>query len=167
MVSPIFGIAVGGNGAHLGDGLVGLGLDRILLHFLDHCFDGALDAALQFHRVRTGGHALHAFAEDALRQNGRGGGAVTGHIGGLGGHFAHHLRAHVLQRIFEFNFFRHSHAIFGDGGSAELLLEDHVAALGTQRYLHRVGQLIDTAKNRLTGILAINNLFCCHILISL
>ena len=125
-------------------------------------FDGLLDAALQRHRIRTGRNALHAFAVDALRQNGRGGGAVAGHIGGLGGHFAHHLRAHVLERILQLDFFRDGHAVFGDGRSAELFLEDHVAALRSQRHFHRVGQLIHAAENRLAGIFGINNLFCSH-----
>src|ERR1700693_1383955 len=56
------GIAVGRDRAHLGDGLIGLGLDRILLQLFAHRFDRALDAAFQFHRVCTGRHALHAFA---------------------------------------------------------------------------------------------------------
>jgi hypothetical protein len=58
--------------------------------------NGLLDAALQGHRVRAGSNRLHAFAVNGLRQNGRGGGAVTGHIGGLGSNLAHHLCAHVL-----------------------------------------------------------------------
>ena len=133
---------------------------RELLHFLDDRFDGLLDAALQRHRVRAGGNRLHAFAEDRLRQNGRGGGAVAGHVGGLRGHFAHHLRAHVLERILQLDFLRDRHAVLGDGRAAELLLEDHVAALGAERHLHGVGELVDAAQNRLTGIFAINNLFC-------
>ena len=99
----------------------------------------------------------------ALRQNGRGGGAVAGDVGGLGGHFAHHLRAHVLERILQLDFLGHGHAVLGDGRPAELLLEHHVAALGTERHLHRVGQLIHAAQDRLAGILAIDNLFCCHV----
>ena len=138
-----------------------------LLDFFDDRFDGLLDAALQSHRIGAGGDRLHAFAEDRLRQNGRGGGAVAGHVGGLRGHFAHHLRAHVLERILQFDFLGDRHAVFGDGGAAELLLENDVAALGAERDLHRVGQLIDAAQNRLAGIFAINNLFCCHVLILL
>ena len=78
-------------------------------------FDGALDAALERHRIGAGGDVLHAFAEDRLRQNGRGGGAVAGHVGGLGRHFAHHLRAHVFERILELDFLGYRHAVLGDG----------------------------------------------------
>ena len=44
-------------------------------------------------------------------------------------------------------------------GDAELLLEDDVPALGTERDLHRVGQLVDAAENRLAGLFAVYNLF--------
>src|SRR5439155_10689879 len=112
-------------------------------------------------------NTLHAFAEDGLRQNGRGGGAVAGDVGGLRSNLAHHLRAHVLERILQLDLFGHSDAVFGDGRSAELFLQDDVAALGTQRHLHGVGQLIYTAQDRLAGIFAIYDLFCCHGSISL
>ena len=166
MVLPMVVVAVGGNRADLGDHLAGDGLGE-LLHFLDHDLHGLLDAALQRHRVGAGGNALHAFAVDGLRQNGRGGGAVAGHVGGLRGHLAHHLRAHVLERILQLDFLGDRDAVLGDGRSAELLLQNDVAALGAERDLHRVGQLVHAAQNRLTGILAIYNLFCCHGLISL
>ena len=136
------------------------------LHFFDDRFDGLLDAALQRHRVGAGGNRLHAFAEDRLRQNGRGGGAVAGHVAGLRSNFAHHLRAHVLERILQLDFFRDRDTVFGDGRAAELLLENHVAALGAERHFHGVGELVDAAQNRLTGIFAINNLFCAIVLIS-
>src|SRR5213593_4099144 len=48
---------------------------------------------------------LDAFTINHLRENGGGGGAVAGDIGGLAGDFADHLRAHVLERVFEFDFF--------------------------------------------------------------
>src|ERR1035437_6685720 len=104
-------------------------------------------------------NGLDAFAVDALRQDGRSGGAVAGHVARLGGHFAHHLRAHVLQRIFEFDFLGDRDTVYGDGRSAELLLEDHVAALRAKRYFDRVGQLVHAAQNRLPGGIGIYNLF--------
>ena len=122
--------------------------------------NGLVDAALQRHRVRAGGNRLHAFAENRLRQNRRGRGAVAGDVGGLRSHFAHHLRAHVLERILQFDFFRNRHAVFRDGRAAELFLENDVAALRTEGDLHRIGQLIHTAQDRLAGIFSVNNLFC-------
>ncbi len=132
---------------------------RELLHFFDGGGDGLVDAALQGHRVGARGNGLHAFAEDGLRQDGGGGGAVAGHIGGLGSHFAHHLGAHVFERILQLDFLGHGDTVFGDVGAAELLLEDDVAALGAEGYFHRVGQLVDAAQDRLTGIFCVYNLF--------
>ena len=125
----------------------------------DGC-DGLLDAALQRHRIGAGSDGLHAFAIDRLGQNGGGGGAVAGDVGGLGGDFAHHLGAHVLERILQLDFLRHGDAVLGDGRRTEFLLDDDVAALGTERHLHRVGQKIHAAQNRLTRLLAMHNLLC-------
>ena len=98
----------------------------------------------------------------ALRQDGGGGGAVAGGVGGLRSNLAHHLRAHVLERILQFDFLGDGDAVLGDGRAAELFLENDVAAAGAKRHLHGISQLVDAAQNRLTGIFAINNLFCCH-----
>src|SRR6185437_593732 len=100
-------VVVGRDGANLGDHVAA---DRFgqrvqeafaaLAILADGSADrvhGALNAALQGHRVGAGGNGLYAVTIDGLRQNGSGGGAVTGHIAGLAGHFTHHLGAHVFQ----------------------------------------------------------------------
>jgi hypothetical protein len=74
-------------------------LARTLLQLFDHGLDRQVDAALQVHRVHAGGNRLHALAHDGLGQHGGGGGAVAGGVVGLGGHLAHHLRAHVLELV--------------------------------------------------------------------
>ena len=130
------------------------------LNFFNGDFDGLLDAALDRHRIRSRGHCLDTLAENRLRQNGRRGGAVTGNIGGFRRNFAHHLRAHVFERILQLDFLGYRHTVFGDGRSAEFLLQNDIAALGAERHLHRIGQLVDAAQNRLAGMVAINNLFC-------
>ena len=122
--------------------------------------DGLLDAALELHRVGAGGDVLDALAEDRLRQHGRGGRAVAGHVGRLARDLAHHLRAHVLERVLELDLLGDRHAVLGDGGGAELLVEDDVAALRAERDLHRVGQLVDAAQDRLARLFAVDNLFC-------
>ena len=127
---------------------------------LDDGLDGLLDAALELHRVGAGDDVLRAFAVDRLRQHGGGRRAVTGGVGRLARDLAHHLRAHVLERILEVDFLGDRHAVLGDGGGAELLVEDDVAPLGAERHLDRVGQLVDAAQDRLTRLLAVNNLFC-------
>jgi hypothetical protein len=100
-----FGFAVGRDGADLGDFVVrGLDLLGVLLEVGDDGGDGQVDAALQVHRVHAGGNRLGAFADDRLGQNGGGGGAVAGDVVGLGGDFAHHLRAHVLELVLPVRF---------------------------------------------------------------
>jgi hypothetical protein len=50
---------------------------------IDDGSHGEIDAALQIHRVRARRHRLCTFLDDGLREQGRGGGAVAGGIGGL------------------------------------------------------------------------------------
>ena len=75
-------IAVGGNHADLRDHIA---RDRLgeLLDLLDGQFDGFVDAALERHRVHTRCYGFDALAENRLRQNGGGSGAVAGYVGGL------------------------------------------------------------------------------------
>jgi hypothetical protein len=108
------GIAVGGDGADLGDfsgRADGLGA---LLDILDDRGDGDIDAALEVHRIHAGGNRLGAFAHDRLGEHGGGGGAVAGQIVGLGGDFAHHLRAHVFELVLKFDFLGDGDAVLGD-----------------------------------------------------
>src|SRR5207342_3199557 len=93
------GVAVGRDGADLGDGLVVSGGLGLLLELFHGGRDSLVDAALEIHRVHAGGDRLHAFADQRLRQHGGGGGAVAGDVGSLGGDFLHHLRAHVLELV--------------------------------------------------------------------
>jgi len=151
-------VVVGGDGADVGDVLA---LDR-LGHFVDE-LDGGLDrqvdAALDLHRVGARGDDLRALAVDGLRQQGGGGGAVAGDVGGLRGDLAHHLRAHVLQRIAELDLLGDGDAVLGDRGRAELLLDDDVAALGTEGHLDRVGELVDTPQDRGPRVPGVDDLF--------
>src|ERR1700690_2510777 len=77
------GIAVGGNGADLGDLLVRGDLLGVLDEVGDDGFHRQVDTALQVHRVHAGGNRLGAFTADPRGQHGRGGGAVAGSIGRL------------------------------------------------------------------------------------
>ena len=127
---------------------------------VDDGLDGLLDAALELHRVGAGGDHLQAFAVDRLREHRRRRRAVAGRVGRLARDFAHHLRAHVLERVLEVDLLGHRHAVLGDGGGAELLVDDDVAALGAERDLDRVGQGVDAAEDRLSRVLTVNNLLC-------
>ena len=152
-------VAVGGDRADLADHLAADRL-RELLQLVDDGLDGLFDAALELHRVGAGGDHLEAFAVDRLRQHRRGRRAVAGRVGGLARDFAHHLGAHVLERVLEVDFLGDGHAVLGDGGGAELLVDDDVAALGAERDLDRVGQGVDAAQDRLPRVFTVNNLFC-------
>src|SRR6266403_237076 len=147
-----FGITVGGDGADLGDFLVRGDLLGILDEVGDHGVDSQIDTALQIHRVHAGGNRLGTFPDDRSRQHGRGGGAVAGNVGRLGGHFAHHLCAHVLELVLKLDFLGDGDAVLGDAGCAERLVEHDVAALGAERDLHRVVENFDAAQHLVAGV---------------
>ncbi len=157
-------LAVGRNRADLGDLFVRLDLLGHLGEFGDDGFNSLVDAALQVHRVHAGGHRLRTFANDGLRQHGRGGGAVAGEVVGLVGDFFHHLRAHVLELIAKFDFLGHGHAVLGDTRSAERLFDDDVTALGAERHLHCVGENVDAAQHTVTRVRSEFYVFSCHVL---
>ena len=81
------GVVVGGDGGDVGDLLLLLYLLGGLLDLLDGDGDGVVDAALEGHRIETGGHGLESFLDDAVGEDGGGGGAVAGDVVGLGGDF--------------------------------------------------------------------------------
>ena len=164
MILPIVVVGVGRDRADLRDFLAWscMGL-RDLLQLLDHGDDRLVDAALQVHRVHAGGDVLHAFAHDRLGQHGRGGGAVAGDVGGLGSDFLHHLRAHVLELVLQLDFLGDRHAVLGDGRGAEGALEHHVAALGAEGDLDRVGQDVHALDHAWRGRHRRNYVFCCHV----
>ena len=109
--------------------------------------------------IDAGHHGAEPLVEDGLGQDGGGGGAVAGDVAGLGGHFADHAGAHVLVDVFQVDFLGHGHAVLGDGGRAEALLQDDVASAGSQRDLHRLGQLRYAAPQRVAGFLIKRNHF--------
>ena len=141
----------GADGRDSGD--LGAVVDRAgLLGDLGHDGrDGGFDAVLDDHRVRPGGHDAQALGDHRLAEHDRGGGAVAGDVVGLGGDFLEQLGAHVLERVVELDVASDRDAVVGDGRSAELLVEDDVAALGADRDLDRVGEAIDAALQRATS----------------
>src|SRR2546428_118399 len=154
-------VVVGRDRADLGDRLATDGLGE-LLDLLDGLLDGLLDALLEIHRIGAGGDRLDAFAVDRLRQNRRGGRAVPGDLGGLARNFTHELGAHVLPGVRELDLLRHRDSVLGAARRPELLLEDDVPAAGSERDLHRAGQLVHAAKDRLAAILRVDDFFCRH-----
>jgi hypothetical protein len=82
--------------------------------------------------------------EDCSSENGSGGGAIASNVIGLAGHLTNKLSTHVLESVLEFNVLGHRHTVLGDLGRTERLVQDGVAALGSESYLHCIGQQIDT-----------------------
>ena len=157
------GVAVGGDGADLGDLVVGRDLLGLVLQLVDDGCDGEVDAALEIHRVGAGSNRLGAFLDDRLGENGGGGGAVAGDVGGLGSDLAHHLGAHVLELVLELDLLGDGDAVLGDAGSAERLLDHDVAALGAERDLDGVGENVDAAQHLLARVLAKFDVFGSHV----
>ena len=123
-----------------------------LLDVGDDGGDCEIDAALEIHRVHAGGNRLGAFLDDRGGEHGRRGGAVAGLVIGLRGDFAHHLRAHVLELVFELDLLGDGDAVLGDAGSAEALVDHDVAALGAERDFHGVGERLDAAQHAVAGV---------------
>src|SRR6187402_106515 len=140
-------IGVGRDRADLGNCLVVGGRVRQLLQLGNGGRDGLIDTALEVHRVDAGGNGLEAFLDERLGEDGRGRGAVAGHVGGLRGGFLHDLRADVLVLVGEFDFLRDRDAVLGDGRDAEALLDHDVAALRAQGDLDRVSEGVDTLQH--------------------
>src|SRR4029453_14201320 len=134
-----------------------------LLDLLDHVDNGLLDAALEIHRIHAGGDCLQAFAYDGLSEHRRGGGAVARGVVGLGRDFLQHLRAHILELVFELDLLGYGDAVLGRARCAERFFENDVAALGPKRDLDRVGQDIDAAHHPLTRVGGKLHIFSCHL----
>src|SRR5215813_3589215 len=156
------GVAVRRERADLGDLGGRADLLGALLDVLDYRAHRDVDAALEVFLLCYGDHRLGALPDDRLREHGRGGGAVAGHVVGLLGDLAHHLRAHVLELVFELDFLCHRHAVLGDAGRAEALVEHDIAALGAERHLHGIGQDVDATQHLFARVAGKTYVFGSH-----
>ncbi len=121
-----------------------------------------VDAALEVHWVHASSNGFHAFANDRLSQNCCCCCAVASFVIGTGSNFLNHLRAHVFELVFQFDFFGHGNTIFGDARCAEGFVQNHVTALWTKRDLNSVSQNVDAAKHLITGVCAEFYVFSSH-----
>src|SRR5215467_8643756 len=151
-------VVVGGDGRDLRDLLLVLRRLGHLLQLFRHEIHGAVDTALEAHGVGARRDVLQALTDDGVRKHGGGGGTVTRDVGGLGCDLLYHLSAHVLIVVLELDLLGHRHAILGDGGTAELLVDDHVAALGAHGRLHGGRHDVDPAEQCRTPLVAENHL---------
>ncbi len=139
-------VVVRGDSADLCDLLLVV-TDRLadLLQFLNDFRYREVDTALEVHRVRAGSDVLHAFANDCLGKHCCRCRSVAGDIGCFACNFAHHLRAHVFNRLLELDFFRDRDAVLRDSRRTEFLIDDNVASLRAERCFHRICEFIDAA----------------------
>ncbi len=136
-----------------GDVVLALDLAGAGEQVLGHGGDGLVDALLQGGGARAGGDVAQALVDQGLGQHGGGGGAVTRDVVRLGGDLLDELRAKVLVRVVELDLTGDGDTVVGDGRGAELLVDDDVAALGTDGHLDGVGQLVHAALQRAAGVL--------------
>ena len=167
---------LGGLGDHLADlgikvggdrrDLLGLGLRghlrAQLLKLLDDVGDRLVHPPLHQHRIDAGHDGLQTFIINRLGHHRRRGRAVAGNVRSLAGDFLDHLGAHVFILVFQLDLLGHRHSVFGDGGRAERLLNDDVAAARAQGHLDRAGQLGHAALQRLAGVLIKFDHLGCH-----
>src|SRR6185436_19036269 len=109
----------------------------------------------------------HPFAHDRLGENRGRRGAVTSDVGGLGGDFLAHLRAHVLELVLQLDLFCDRHTVLGDGGGAERALEHDVAALGPERHFYGVGQNVQAVNHLGAGAFVETYFFGWHLFLLL
>jgi hypothetical protein len=89
--------------------------------------------------------------------------ACAGHVVGRRGDLAHELGALVLEDVLDLDLASDRDAVVGDGRRAELLVEDHVAALRAERDLDRVGDGVDACLQRTACIRVVLELLVCHV----
>ena len=132
----------------------------VLLELLDDALDGLVHAALDDHRVGAGGDVLEALGDERLAEHDAGRRAVAGNVVRLGRDFLEQLGAHVLERVIELDVAGDGHAVVGDRGRAELLVQHDVAALGAESHLDRIRQPVHAPLERPTSGLVKDQLLC-------
>src|SRR5262249_53504622 len=83
-------------------------------------------------------------------------------VRGVGGDFLQHLRAHVLEFVFELDLLRNRNTVLRDGRGAVALLEHRVAALRAECRLHRIRKDVGALEHALARIVAKSYFFRCH-----
>ena len=155
-------VAIRRDGPDLGDLFGGLHLLRSaldVLHDRRHC---DVDAALQIHRVHAGSDEFETLFHDRGGEHRGSGRTVAGEIIGLRGDLAHHLGAHVLELVLEFDLLGDGHAVFGDARRAVRFVEDDVAAFRPKRHLDGVVENIDPAQHSIACIAGKSDVFGGH-----
>ena len=145
------GFAIGRDCADLGNLIIGFDFFGTLFNIAQSRRSRLFNTTFQIHRVHAGGNRFMAFADNCLRQNRGGCGAVTGDIIGARSHFADHLRAHVFKLIFQLDFFGNRYTVFGGARCAKCFIKHNIAAFRAQRHFHGIGKNVDTFQHFIAG----------------
>ena len=86
-----------------------------------------VDSSTDSRWIATGSDVSQAFLENGASQYGCGRGSIAGQVAGFLSDFVDQLGPHVLETVFEFDFFGDGHAVFGDGWTAKAFVDDDVA----------------------------------------
>ena len=155
-----FFVVTGGNGAHLGDGNAVADWLGVLLNLAHQEFGGLVDTTLQGDGIGAGSHVAQTCLDHGVGQDRGGGGAVTGGIIGFAGGLADQGNTGVFDVVFEFDLLGDGDTVIDDLGSAEFLLEYHVATLRTKGDGNGLGQDVDAPFKGTAGLFVVNNAFC-------
>ncbi len=155
-------LAVGADRRDLSDVSLASGGLGLRLEARDDRANGCGDAALDIHRVVARGHQLAPLAVDRLGEHGRGRGAVTRDVGGLGRHLLDHLRAHVGEPVFELDLLGDGDAILRHRRRTPAPLENDVPATRAERHLDGVCEDVEAVGDALSGRLRKHHLLGCH-----
>ena len=96
----------------------------------------------------------------ACAEHGRGRGAVTGDVVGLGGDLFGELGAHVLEGVLQLDLLGDRDAVVDDRRRAELLVEDDGAAARAEGHLDGFGEGVDAGLERAPRLLIEYQLLC-------
>ncbi len=132
----------------------GVCLDR-----LDCGFNSLCHTLFNDHWVSSRGNVFHTLADKSLCKQSSGCSTVSCRVVGLCGNFLDELCAHVLKSVLKLYLLGDGNAVVGDEGSAELLVQNNVSALGAEGDLNCVGKLVNARLERLSCFLAVNNIF--------
>ncbi|MNB80777.1 hypothetical protein D3C75_275440 [compost metagenome] len=123
-------------------------------------FNGFVDTFAQSDWAGAGGYVLQTFADQGLCKHGCGSRTVAGNIVCLGRNFFNELSAHVLKRVFQFDFLGDCYTVVRDERAAEFLLQHHVAAFRSKSHFNRISQSVHTAKHCTAGVFTELDIFC-------
>ena len=120
--------------------------------FLHHGLDRAAHAADECVGVSASSELTKSSLEECLSEDGGGGGAIAGVVGGLAGGFLDQLGAHVLYLVAELNLLGDADAVLGDVWSTPTAVEDGVAAAWAERALDGCCEFLDSGEQLLAGV---------------